>query len=736
MLPAELRGIGIEGLNAQGVGSTSSDAVETILDHLLTDGLGCAPHVLSRLVAELRGDERAIRQIVERLTPAQRGGLRPLPIPLPVVPAIAALFGDLILPARDRDLLLALSVCLDDDLGPLVEFDGRSAAEIAAAPVGRHLIVRAGRTHFAEPRLAIWVRGRTDPTVVRRIHDRLSEVFGHRGDRVSADWHRARASLDRDPAAAAELTRIARELSEAGHPDRALLLAREATVHAAGAARDEARLVAGASSVGAGFAVEAAEWLGSLFPGGTERYRLQGLAGLITARAHLQGIVPEVDPDSLRPRSDDRDDWYAWTRAAALAAVLCAERGDRSGMRTWLKALRAGTARVGAERELRDPVVALSWLIVGEPDLDGAVGTGPLTGRMLRALRAAIEGDVDFGLRVLTAADSPLSADRDPLVEGFEHSPVVRAYQAVVEVLLLIWRGDIGSADERMRSAALELPIGIPLAGLGVVLVRRLDLAVRGELGPISRALTASLPPAAKIDVIVDRGIESFLAGAFGGAASSIRLWLDLGAPQTTLSVPGLDEVALTNEIGDAAPTFVGPPEVFLAHELRMRLATATDGRWRMEHDAVQEAARTLRSPFARGRVELMLGAHCAIRDESAVARSHLLAAQHLFELSGAVAWARSAGDRLARLEPDESDVAAVADPLWSCRHAWTRLLTARELEVAMRAVAGAPNRDIAAALNVSVRTVEVHLGRVFAKLDVRGRVELTALAHRTNQHL
>lgn len=647
-----------------------------------------------------------------------------------------AAFQDLAFSARDRDLLLALAVSLDDVLEPLLEFDGRSAAEIAAAaPAGRHLIVRAGRARFADPRLGIWLRAQTDPAAAGAVHDRLSNVYHHRGDRVSADWHRARASLDRDPGAAAELTRIARELSEAGHPDRALLLAREAAQHAVGVELDEARLVAGTSAVGAGFAVEAAEWLGSLFPDGTERYRLQGLAGLITARAHLQGAVPDVDPHTLRPRSDDRDDWYSWTRAAAVAAVLCAERSDRTGMRVWLDAVRSGTARVGAERELRDPAVALSWLLVGEADVDEATGSGPLSGRILRALRTAISGDIDLGLRVLGASEA-MDADTDPLMEGFEYSPVVRAYQAVVEVLLLVWRGDIGAARERMLAAARDLPVGMPFAGLGVVLARRLDLAVCGELGPVARALTAALPPAAKIDVIVDRGIEAFLGGAFDGAASSVRLWLDLGAPQTTLSVPGLDEVALKWEIGAAAQTIVAPPEVFLAHELRLRIATTTDGRWRAEREEVHASARTLRSPFARARVEAMLGIQCAIRDEHAFARRHLQTAQHLFELAGATAWARSIGDRVARLDPEESDDATVADPLSSCRHAWAQLLTARELEVAMLAVGGAANRDIAAALNVSVRTVEVHLGRVFAKLDVRRRVELTALAHRTNQHL
>lgn len=53
-----------------------------------------------------------------------------------------------------------------------------------------------------------------------------------------------------------------------------------------------------------------------------------------------------------------------------------------------------------------------------------------------------------------------------------------------------------------------------------------------------------------------------------------------------------------------------------------------------------------------------------------------------------------------------------------------------------MLAVEGTGNRAIAERLSISVRTVEVHLGRVFAKLDVRNRVELTVLAHRTEQYL
>jgi DNA-binding CsgD family transcriptional regulator len=56
------------------------------------------------------------------------------------------------------------------------------------------------------------------------------------------------------------------------------------------------------------------------------------------------------------------------------------------------------------------------------------------------------------------------------------------------------------------------------------------------------------------------------------------------------------------------------------------------------------------------------------------------------------------------------------------------RSLTARELDVARLVAEGRPNKQVAAALFLSEKTVEHHLSRVYAKFGVRSRAELTAV--------
>ncbi len=58
----------------------------------------------------------------------------------------------------------------------------------------------------------------------------------------------------------------------------------------------------------------------------------------------------------------------------------------------------------------------------------------------------------------------------------------------------------------------------------------------------------------------------------------------------------------------------------------------------------------------------------------------------------------------------------------------WLAELTEREREVMQLVIDGKPNKLVADALSISVRTVEVHRARVFDKMNVKSAVELANL--------
>ena len=57
--------------------------------------------------------------------------------------------------------------------------------------------------------------------------------------------------------------------------------------------------------------------------------------------------------------------------------------------------------------------------------------------------------------------------------------------------------------------------------------------------------------------------------------------------------------------------------------------------------------------------------------------------------------------------------------------------LTGRELEIARLATAGRSNDEIGRTLGIATKTVEAHLGRLYARFDVASRTELAARALR-----
>ena len=81
-----------------------------------------------------------------------------------------------------------------------------------------------------------------------------------------------------------------------------------------------------------------------------------------------------------------------------------------------------------------------------------------------------------------------------------------------------------------------------------------------------------------------------------------------------------------------------------------------------------------------------------------------------------------------ARVEPDLTIWAARAQAesaRLGVTVTGTAELTGTELRVAERAAAGLSNRDIAAELFVSTKTVETHLSSAYRKLGIRSRAQL-----------
>jgi DNA-binding CsgD family transcriptional regulator len=131
------------------------------------------------------------------------------------------------------------------------------------------------------------------------------------------------------------------------------------------------------------------------------------------------------------------------------------------------------------------------------------------------------------------------------------------------------------------------------------------------------------------------------------------------------------------------------------------------------------------RWPFEQARVEYLYGQWLRRHFANVEARRHLTRARDLFEILGADPWSRRVGHELRAAGLRGNGSNWPAEPLAS-------ELTPQESEVAALAAAGLSNKDIAARLFISPRTVSGHLYRIFPKLNVVSRAGLRdALATR-----
>ncbi|MFF4788627.1 LuxR C-terminal-related transcriptional regulator [Streptomyces sp. NPDC001276] len=119
-----------------------------------------------------------------------------------------------------------------------------------------------------------------------------------------------------------------------------------------------------------------------------------------------------------------------------------------------------------------------------------------------------------------------------------------------------------------------------------------------------------------------------------------------------------------------------------------------------------------------RARTHLAFAEHLRLARRRVDAREHLRTALALFEGLGATSWAQRAAQELRASGESvrHRDVATATE------------LTPQERQVAALVRQGLSNRDVAAQLFVSSRTVDFHLRNCYAKLGVTSRAQLTAL--------
>jgi DNA-binding NarL/FixJ family response regulator len=116
--------------------------------------------------------------------------------------------------------------------------------------------------------------------------------------------------------------------------------------------------------------------------------------------------------------------------------------------------------------------------------------------------------------------------------------------------------------------------------------------------------------------------------------------------------------------------------------------------------------------PLELGRTLLVRGQLERRARQKAKASRSLQEALAIFERVGARLWARRASSELARL---------------GLRRSAPGQLTTSERRVAELAASGLKNREVAAQLFISQKTVEANLARVYRKLEIGSRAELGA---------
>lgn len=195
---------------------------------------------------------------------------------------------------------------------------------------------------------------------------------------------------------------------------------------------------------------------------------------------------------------------------------------------------------------------------------------------------------------------------------------------------------------------------------------------------------------------------------------------------QTQLSLDDLAAASGSAEAAEGRARASGLPQriaTAMCARAAVRLAGDDAGGALRAARAAQAEATPAGNPVLSARAQALVGAALGRLGDRPAAVAELEQAERTLFACGALREADRAAQELRRLGRRSP-----RRPRSASARAGTDALSAREREVAVLVAAGKRNRDVAAALFVSEKTVESHLARIYDKLGVRSRAALAAI--------
>jgi DNA-binding CsgD family transcriptional regulator len=701
-----------------------------------------ADRVRDQLVTRTTGNPLELLELPAMLTAAQRAGVEALPDPLPLGRSVERIFAEQAsqLSPDAQHLLLVGAAEETGDLATVLRgaAAGSDLAALDEAERAGLISVRNGRLQFRHPLVRSAVYQHATFPSRQAVHRELARILEGTDDVDRRAWHLAAAAVEPDESVAAELEKSAeraRRRSGSGAAADALERSAQLTSDRGERAR---RLTAAAQDAWlAGQRDRAGSLLataGQLVEDPEQRARVMQLGGLFELRRGMPDKAYRllVDSAAALEKSDPHTALETLVLAGEAAAfigtpALSAEVGRRA-------------ATIGAGHS---PENSLMVALLG--GLAHALGGDPAGGTAMLMDVVAGAQHIDKPAQLLWAGRAALylgelDAARKLYERGADQARLSGAIGMLATILdRLAWTDAIAgrpasaeaNAEEGLQLAGeLGLDAGVAMGSLALVNAMRGD-----EDGCHTAAARAySLAEARRMRIVsasadwalglLDLGLgrpadalQHLLALTGAGGHPGILLWATPDLVEAAVRAGQADICSALVERYGAWATGSGLPVPAAALARCEGLLADTDA-------AVDHFGAALRHdysgqrPFERARNEQSLGEALRRQRRRAEARIHLRNALDVFEKLGTAPWTerargelRASGQTSRKRDPSTFDQ-----------------LTPQEARIARFASAGDSNPDIAAKLFLSRRTVEYHLHKVFTKLGVTSRAELTAV--------